>query len=511
MYFCLVLVESKWKLSIYPVIYRSMKKHLILFLILVSVLGSRAQDWKLFQIGEKYNYGMQNMPFYSSIWIDSTAYINNDSVYYFNKVLKKVKEGNNWQWPYFYLNDQSQFFLSNLIFGSGKDLLFKETDTNKFIINTSAGLDDQWVFDSLKNITATMVSSGLENLFGEIDSVKLIALSNNDTIIISKHHSVLKFPLFNSLHQHVVLSGIEGRNLGVQVPEFKDFYDFSPGDVFCYKKFNTGGTGRQSYTQFEKRTIKSKEIKNDSIIYHCDYKMKGIIYDLLRFPVYDTIYLLRADTAFVYVDNSNHFLNKYPNQTLNNGIQCQTLKPVSVGIDTTWNTIIKKITSNSFYEDPSRGDTVIEFASPMGCTQYRESEAHGVKRGLIYYDYYYASIGDVSQARYRGVNLMGSKTNEQQHGIIYDDSFFRKNFMGVQNTERIFKIYPNPVSDILTIEMNVTDQTQLFISNLNGQVIICQLINSDKTAIDVSDLVRGIYFIKVLSGKLVSIQKLIKE
>jgi hypothetical protein len=190
------------------------KIFLILFLVLIPVYGLHAQGWQPFQKGEKYNYNLGDKQFYATIWIDSTAFITNDSVYYFNKVLKKVKTGTDWQIPNFYLNDQSQFFLSKLSFGESRELQFTENDTIKFLIKPLANLNEQWVFDAHNNIIATVVAEDEVSIFGVTDSVKLIKLSNSDTIIISKFHSFLRFPLFDTLNQHVVLAGIEGRNLG---------------------------------------------------------------------------------------------------------------------------------------------------------------------------------------------------------------------------------------------------------------------------------------------------------
>lgn len=67
-------------------------------------------------------------------------------------------------------------------------------------------------------------------------------------------------------------------------------------------------------------------------------------------------------------------------------------------------------------------------------------------------------------------------------------------------------IYPNPTNSILNIE--VTEQTQIAIINILGDVLKTETINSAST-LDVSNLTSGIYFIKdVKSGKAI---KFIKE
>lgn len=59
-------------------------------------------------------------------------------------------------------------------------------------------------------------------------------------------------------------------------------------------------------------------------------------------------------------------------------------------------------------------------------------------------------------------------------------------------------IYPNPVTDILNIEVN--KNTNISIVNLLGATISTQQVNSGKNIIDVSCLISGIYFIHSTNG-----------
>lgn len=59
----------------------------------------------------------------------------------------------------------------------------------------------------------------------------------------------------------------------------------------------------------------------------------------------------------------------------------------------------------------------------------------------------------------------------------------------------LFSVYPNPVSNILNIQLAQSDKTQkLRIMNQHGQTIISQEINRD-ARIDFSDLCNGLYFL----------------
>ena len=77
--------------------------------------------------------------------------------------------------------------------------------------------------------------------------------------------------------------------------------------------------------------------------------------------------------------------------------------------------------------------------------------------------------------------------------------------------EKYFKIYPNPVKDILNIETKKTIQvTSINIYNTLGQIVLV-IPNAQQTkSIDVSGLKTGNYFMKVNSDKGSSSVKFVK-
>lgn len=73
-------------------------------------------------------------------------------------------------------------------------------------------------------------------------------------------------------------------------------------------------------------------------------------------------------------------------------------------------------------------------------------------------------------------------------------------------------IYPNPAIDKFTIEIpQMTEINTLTIYDINGQVIDKKRIKENKTQIDISDYKNGMYFLKLNTGKMEIIRKLIKE
>lgn len=63
--------------------------------------------------------------------------------------------------------------------------------------------------------------------------------------------------------------------------------------------------------------------------------------------------------------------------------------------------------------------------------------------------------------------------------------------------ENNFTISPNPTNGLLQINLEKNMEGQILVLNHLGQVIKTELIQSNKNAIDVSELAKGIYFLKV--------------
>lgn len=74
------------------------------------------------------------------------------------------------------------------------------------------------------------------------------------------------------------------------------------------------------------------------------------------------------------------------------------------------------------------------------------------------------------------------------------------------------KVYPNPVSDILLVELNRTlDEKEIVITDALGQVVLRNTVNSSSNSIDVSGLVNGLYGISVQTENLSLQGRFIKD
>lgn len=86
-----------------------------------------------------------------------------------------------------------------------------------------------------------------------------------------------------------------------------------------------------------------------------------------------------------------------------------------------------------------------------------------------------------------------------------------KNYEGADN---LIKVYPNPATDILIIEtqgQQVTLYNTVKITDVQGKVIIDQIIQQRHTEIDISSLTKGIYLLKFDSKDGIVNKKFVKE
>jgi len=81
-----------------------------------------------------------------------------------------------------------------------------------------------------------------------------------------------------------------------------------------------------------------------------------------------------------------------------------------------------------------------------------------------------------------------------------------------EQQETRLSLYPNPATDKITIEASSEPtKSQLTISSISGQALITHQITEPKTQLDISDLPRGVYFVRVTDDRAVSVGKFIKE
>jgi hypothetical protein len=84
---------------------------------------------------------------------------------------------------------------------------------------------------------------------------------------------------------------------------------------------------------------------------------------------------------------------------------------------------------------------------------------------------------------------------------------------GIENIETdSFKIFPNPSSDQITIEIKAPSQNNFItIISMTGKVMLERTFPGPKTIVNIENLPSGVYFIRLRNEKTVVVGKLIKE
>jgi photosystem II stability/assembly factor-like uncharacterized protein len=76
-----------------------------------------------------------------------------------------------------------------------------------------------------------------------------------------------------------------------------------------------------------------------------------------------------------------------------------------------------------------------------------------------------------------------------------------------------FSVFPNPVSNTITVEISDLNQSEVDVTvfNMQGQLLIEQTISQARTEIDVSSIARGVYYIRVEDKDRTGVRKFIRE
>ena len=81
-----------------------------------------------------------------------------------------------------------------------------------------------------------------------------------------------------------------------------------------------------------------------------------------------------------------------------------------------------------------------------------------------------------------------------------------------ENNLLSFEIYPNPVSDLLNIQLPTgTEKAEVSVFDYTGRLVSSKTISSNDTAIDVQKISKGIYMIRVATNTKIGVQRFIKK
>jgi len=80
-----------------------------------------------------------------------------------------------------------------------------------------------------------------------------------------------------------------------------------------------------------------------------------------------------------------------------------------------------------------------------------------------------------------------------------------------ENNKHLLNPYPNPASEKVTVNTDLPEHSVISIYNLQGQLLLQQPVQPGKTDIDISDLAKGVYILRLYSNAGVAAGRIMKE
>lgn len=508
-------------------------RYFVLFYLVFLSLNGFAQNWSLIQednvsfylpnetiIGELYNAHRNII----SIRIDSINIDGGDSIFHFNRVLKESTEC-----EYGYALHQPQFLQAE-VKKIATDYYFSGNES--FIIKSRASLAEQWNFND--TITATVAQLDTQTVFGILDSVRTISLSSGDSIQVSKHFGILRFPyIFGRSDYFYRLAGLKTpiTDYGTTIANTKDIFGgLQAGDKFeYYTSLYHGSLGSASERiLFVINEVSITEGKVDISVrgtsFGCSTRDDESIPEEHRsnrwrthfsdYPVEDFIvsYLSKYSREVVQHSLSRegtrggdltghpvytrplHGFTEYCGRTFKT-------RKIDYGGGSTYDTIYY-----SWNNRPAEG-CYLPYSALASSYLYPDNYVFAEGLGIIY-----SRIGDVT------ISLKAFRIGDFQCGEFSD--FFpaeekkidvKKD--GLIETYEAFTIYPNPFSEEINVQIpgdhSISGVLEIF--NTTGSRLQSIPFEGNTLQLNLSSLPRGLYLLRYRSGSTISsVERMIK-
>jgi len=461
----------------------------ILLFILLSSQLLLSQNWQPITSGTVYNYQIDTAEIITNtIKIDSVNSIDNDSVFYLNRIFTPCDTCENSNYA---LKNQPQFLMRQM--RKKSDSLFIFQDTSEFIIMPLQKTGQSWIYDIEKNITATILNEQSTVIFGINDSVKNINLSNGKNIIISKNFGIIQFPAVTE--NYFQLIGVEGnKQFGIKMPNFWDFLNYEVGDILQRQNYSEswGTKDYDGYFNIKKYTIKTKQIINDTVKYGIEgWNETVTVGDIGNSYTISS----RFTDTIIYVDSVSHFTNK---------LNAETVDIIGF-LYPDWNmSLYAKINfsqSNSLCEK-SCGSEDMNIRTLFQVSEIHPDLLHNTEffgpdqliykyvegMGLYYKMMWFESAG--------GDFFMGKIHNGITTGVVYSDAYFEhhSDIMKIDNQQ--IKIFPNPASIGQKIYIKTKSEIETYVLyNITGQQVLSG--NYNPNGILLKNLNSGIFILEL--------------
>ena len=118
-----------------------------------------------------------------------------------------------------------------------------------------------------------------------------------------------------------------------------------------------------------------------------------------------------------------------------------------------------------------------------------------------------ASAGSLSV-----IYAKGSSTSYAYHGGNRGFTTLSVTLGISENKLLSFEMYPNPVSDVLNIQLpSGTDKAEVGVYDYTGRLVSSKTISSNDSTLDVQNISKGIYILRVTTNTKIGVQRFLKK
>lgn len=478
-------------------------------LVVLLATAAQAQDWALIDPAYTYNYSLGGTDTITDqVLVTHIDTLGQDS---FRFGLNPVAEicdgcGVGLNAPCYlsqdapWVQDGRPSVMGWAVRRSGASCWLEGLDT--LLLHPQAGVGSTWAGSA--NVTATVLDLSLATVLGEVDSVKVIGLSNGDSLLLTQHHGVAMIRTGNAASAYQLI-GMQGPQvLGRRAPDLMNLFDYHPGDILEYKEQSSGTDGQCYWTTYttDKYTITARTPTGDSVllsvvhVYHRDSYATPIVGSGPCYFYGDNGEGIETLAVVVRPDRwtaSNLFGSSWlthcwvkalgPNDE-------QTYRPMYStrlrfvpdvdGRDRVRPDTLRQ--SNARLFDLCRSE---ENDSIYGITDQGDEEyaSYKVGIGLLHAHGYYFENGFMR-------DLYGYSIAGEEGGVIDSDGYILS--VNAVASAQADPLFPNPANDRISLPP-VKAITAYSITDLEGRIVLTGTLQPNADQLDVHELGPGIY------------------
>ena len=79
---------------------------------------------------------------------------------------------------------------------------------------------------------------------------------------------------------------------------------------------------------------------------------------------------------------------------------------------------------------------------------------------------------------------------------------------GLDESDVVWSVFPNPATDLLHVQVNTLGQGQLVLTDLNGRDILQRNVQTKRTVLDLSNVPAGAYMLRLTQGNTTTTQRI---